>query len=120
MKFRIISCILAVVMIVSLGATVHAVTPSALLIDSGLSFENETACCTVDIYANDMDDSIFAIVKLCDEDGNGVKTWVQSGTGILNFSRTIGVTSGEEYTLRAYVTVNDVSKPSVYITKTCP
>lgn len=120
MKRRIVVCLLALVMLANVALCARAVSPRIITIAPGIEFNGETATCTVNVCANYTTDSIFAIVKLFDENNTCVKTWVQSGSGFLNFSRTIEVTSGVEYTLRAYVTINDESNPAVSVTGTCP
>lgn len=120
LKKRIASFLLALILLVNLAFSAQAVSPRILSISPGLTFRSGVAHCEVNVSADYTTDSIFVIAKLFDEDGNGVKTWVQSGSGYVNLYRTIEVTSGVEYTLKAYVTVNDVSKPTVSVTGTCP
>lgn len=120
MKKRFVSIILILVLIFSYALHGNAVQARIITMTPGITFNGTTATCTLDVCADYSTDEIFAIVKLFDENGDGVKTWVQSGKGYLSFTRTIEVTSGVEYTLKAYVTVNDVSKPTVSVTNTCP
>lgn len=120
LKRRVFAWLLVIFLLADIAFTGAAVTPRAIIVNPGITFNQGIATCTVNVTANYTTDSIFVIVKLFDEDGNGVKTWVQSGSGFVNFSRTIEVTSGTEYTLRAYVTVNDESIPTASVTRTCP
>lgn len=120
MTRRVFSFVLALILLSTTALGVSAATPRIITMSPGIEFNGETATCTLNVTAEYMSDKIFAIVKLFDEDNNCVKTWVQSGTGYLSFTRTAEVTSGVKYTLKAYVTVNDVSKPTVSATGTCP
>lgn len=120
MRKRFLSLFLVLALLANTAIFASAATPRAVTMTPGIEFNGETATCTVDVCADYTTDKIFAIVKLFDEDNNCVKTWVQSGTGYLSFTRTAEVTSGVKYTLKAYVTVNDVSKPTVSATGTCP
>lgn len=117
---RLTSWVLVLIILSSTALNVQATTAQAISIDLGLSFEGETACCDVDVCANNINESIFEIVKLFDEDGTCLKTWVQNGSGIVNFYRTTDVTSCVEYTLTTYVTINDVSRPGVSTMRICP
>lgn len=120
MNRRIISVILVVILVFGFTFSVNAVTPRIITIDPGIRFDGTTAYCTVNVCANNMSDSIFVTAKLFDEDGNAVKTWAQSGSGFVNLSRSIEVISGVEYTLKAYVVVNNESNPTLSVSATCP
>lgn len=120
MRKRLLSLLLVVLLLTNTVLCVSAVTPRAITMTPGIEFSGETAKCSLEVCANTVNDKIFAIVKLFDADNTCVKTWVQSGSGYLSFLRTTEVTSGVTYTLKAYVTVNDVSKPTVSATATCP
>lgn len=117
---RIVSLLLVLVLLANVTLSVQAASPRIITMSPGLTFRSGVAYCEVNVCGEYTTDSIFVIAKLFDEDGNGVKTWVQSGSGYVNLSRSVKVTSGVEYTLKAYVTVNDVSKPTVSVTGTCP
>lgn len=114
---------LALIMILSVPTTAYAavpeeVSPFALKIMPSLSFDGETANCTVTVIGDNMSDSISITMKLW-QSNSCIATWNGSGTGYMQFSRNCNVTSGLEYKLTAAVTVNGIAKPSVAVYGNC-
>lgn len=114
---------LALILILSVPTTAYAavpeeISPFALKIMPSLSFDSETANCTVTVIGDNMSDSISITMKLWQ--GNScIATWRASGTGYMQFSRSIDVTEGLQYKLTADVSINDNAKPTVSVQGTC-
>ena len=114
---------LALILILSVPTTAYAavpdeISPFALKIMPSLSFDSETANCTVTVIGDNMSDSISITMKLWQ--GNScIATWSTSGTGYMQFSRSIDVTEGLQYKLTADVSINDNAKPTVSVQGTC-
>ncbi len=108
-----IAFLLALLMFV-LPITANAATPRSVFIKPGISFDADTAICTVSVTGNTMRDEIDVVVKLW-QGSNCVVTWTTSGTGYVNFSKSITVSNGVEYTLTADVTINGINQPTVSI-----
>lgn len=120
---RKIAFILALIMILSISTTAYAATPDeispfVLRIYPQISFDGETATCTVNVYGDNASDSISITMKLWQ--GNScIATWSTSGTGYMQFSRSKDVTKGLQYKLTADVMINGVVKPTVSVYGTC-
>lgn len=110
-----IAFLLALLMFV-LPITANAATPRSIFIKPGISFDDDTANCTVSVTGNSMKDDIEVVVKLWQ--GNiCIATWKTSGTGYVNFSKSKTVSTGVEYELTADVTINGIKQPTVSITR---
>lgn len=110
-----IAFLLALLMFI-LPVTANAATPRSIFIKPGISFEEDTAICTVSVTGNSMKDNIEVTVKLWQE-SSCIATWTTSGTGYVNFSTTRSVRDGVEYTLTADVTINGVKQPTASISR---
>lgn len=119
---RVIAVILsAIILVMANGATIHAseracntsYTPS-------LSFSGTTATCKLKVIASNMSHPIEATVTL-KHGSTVVKQWTNlTATGIMNFSDTAGVVSGNTYTMQVTLKINGVSHNVADIVKTCP
>jgi len=117
MKKRVLAFL--VVLIMALAIPAYGAQPRALQIYPVLSFSGETATCGVRVVGNNATDEISADVELWS--GNRrLDSWSVSGTYFVNFSDTASVTRGESYTVKVYVTINDVSQPMVSTSGVCP
>lgn len=120
---RKMALFLALILILTVPTTAYAavpeeISPFALKIMPSLSFDGETANCTVTVIGDNMSDSISITMKLWQ--GNScIATWSASGTGYMQFSRNSTVIDGVEYKLTADVVLNGVIKPRVSVTGTC-
>lgn len=113
---RTIAILLAVVLLLS--TTVFAVENRRQPATLSLSFSGETANCRVIASADNMNHEISATVKLYH--GNTcLHTWYVSDYGILDFSETWPVSSGNTYKLTADVTINGTTYPTVSTTGSC-
>ncbi|MCR5500277.1 MAG: hypothetical protein K6F31_07775 [Acetatifactor sp.] len=119
---RLIAIIMsAIILIMANGVTVNAseracntsYTPS-------LSFSGTTATCKLKVIASNMSYPIEASVTL--KHGNTVvKQWTNlTANGIMNFSDTAEVISGNTYTMQVTLKINGVSHNVTDIVKTCP
>lgn len=105
--------LLALLMFV-LPITANAATPRSIYIKPGISFNDDTANCTVSVTGNTMKDDIEVVVKLWQ--GNScIATWKASGTGYVNFSKSKTVNPGVEYKLTADATINGIKQPTASI-----
>lgn len=96
-----------------------AVEARAMTIAPGLSFSGTTAYCDVTVLCDYSTDEIDATMKLWE--GNFcIATWNGSDEGMLVLDETYsGVTKGQEYTVTVDVVINGVSKPRVFVKRTC-
>lgn len=114
---------LALILILSVPTTAYAaipeeISPFALKIMPSLSFDGETANCTVTVIGDNMSDSISITMKLW-RDNICCATWTASGSGYLQVSRTTNVTTGSEYKLTADITINGIVKPTISTYGSC-
>lgn len=110
--------LLLALLIFILPVTAKAATPRNVNISPGLKFDGTSAKCSVLVVGNAEDDKIEIVVKLWEED-SCIATWIQSGTGYVNFSKSQTVSEGVEYTLTADVTINGSKQPTTSITRKC-
>lgn len=114
---------LALVLILSIPTTAYAavpdeISPFVLRIYPQISFDGGTATCTVTIIGDKTTDSISLTLKLWQGE-SCIATWNASGTGYMQFSRSIDVLTGLQYKLTADVTFNGVAKPTVSVQGVC-
>lgn len=110
---------LALILILSVPTTAYAavpdeISPFALRIYPQISFDGNTATCTATVISDKMTDSISLTLKLW-QGSSCIATWSTSGSGYMQFSRSIDVTAGLRYKLTADVTINGTAKPTVSI-----
>lgn len=118
MKRRLCILLTAIMLLSALSPVMaNAAEPRILSIAPSLSFSGTTAYCELTVVGDYSTDEYEATVKLW-EGNTCIKTWTCSGTGYIEFSKTYTVKLNTEYTLTADVTVNDVTKPRVYIRRT--
>lgn len=112
-----IAIILAVFLLIP--TNVFASTQSIFVIPC-LTFNGTTAICEAPVAADSMDDYIYLVARLSDENGP-IITWSDSGYGYIDFYREKEVVSGNTYTLTVSVMVNGKGIGTIPpITKTCP
>lgn len=112
-----ITMALVLILLMCIPLNVYA-SERILAIQPVLTFSGTTANCTVYIDAN-AGDNISATIKLW-YGSTCLKGWNVSGETYINFSDTAPVVSGKTYKLTVDVTVNNVKKPQVSNTQTCP
>lgn len=115
--------LLAFILIISIPTTALAAVPDelspfVLKILPSLTFDDETANCTVTIIGDNMSDTISATLKLW-QGSTCLATWSSSGNGYMQFSRTRTVTAGVQYKMTVDVTINGVAKPTYSIWGKC-
>lgn len=118
MRRRIIALGVVFLLLTSLPIYAMAYSSRTLAIMPGLNFEGTTAKCSLSVSGYSSTDSIEAVIKLWDGN-NCLETWTKSGTGFLMFNDTHRVNRNREYTLTVDVEINDISKPTVSISKRC-
>ena len=79
---------------------------------AGLSFENNSANCSVLIIGNNEDDAISAVTKLW-QGSSCVTTWEDTAEGVLDVSHEATAAKGRSYRLTVDFTVNGSSHPTV-------
>ncbi len=116
MTRRIISCILAVVLILSLGISTFAAV-QAVITSPKLTFSGTTANCSATVTA--AGSYICATLELyCG--GSLVDSWSENGNNRVNPAGTATVVSGNTYTLIVSGTAGGAPFSSTPVTKTCP
>lgn len=108
-----IAFLLALLMLL-LPITANASTSRSIFIKPGISFDGNTANCTVSVTGNTMRDEIDVVVKLW-QGSTCIVTWTTSGNGYVYFSKSRTIRSGVEYTLTADVTINGIAQPTASI-----
>lgn len=113
-----IALFLAIVIILTIPVTAYAAEQRMLSIYPGLSFSGTTAECSVVVTGNYATDDIDVVIKLW-RGSTCLRTWYASGEGYVFWDDTATVTKGTTYKLTADVTINNVTKPTVFISGTC-
>ena len=122
MKKRALCMILALLTVFSLCFTAYAAEPetveprynSTSTVTAKLWFSGSNAMCKLQVIAHQGDASIRAVVRLKDSNGTNVRTWVLSGTGLLNWQDSCAVSRGT-YTMTISVTVDHPDMGTDYI-----
>lgn len=96
--------------------TANATTARIISIDPRLDFDGTDALCYVAIYEPSSD--IKATIKLW-QGSTCIATWKADGVGFVEFSDTVSVSKGKNYTLTVDTTVNGKTKPRESCTGTC-
>lgn len=117
MKKRIVSFLLAAVILTSLGITAAAAESRISQQTPVLTFDGTTANCYVSVTA--LGKPITATLELWH--GNFcVATWSDSAASRLIISEECTVIKGETYTLKVSGTINGVSFTGTPVIGTCP
>ena len=116
MKKRIVSFVLAAVMLSSLIITVVAAEPRATSYKPSLTFNGTTANCSITII--DIGKPISAVLELW-HGSIRVAAWSGSATSRLIISEECTVTKGETYTLKVSGTISGVSFTGTSVTGVC-
>ena len=101
-----------------LATTAYATQERAADVLPSLSFSGTRATCYVSVMGDYDTDEIEVDVELW-QGSTRVASWSDSGDGYVDSVRTVTVTKGKAYTLKAYATINGVDLPMAYITRTC-
>lgn len=111
--------VLVTILFLLIPISTYAATPRIVNIWPSLTFSGTTAKCSLTVTADSTDDEILVIVKLW-QGNTCVASWTDTGEGYLYFNETKKVTSGKSYKMTVDVTINNVSRPTVTDTGTCP
>ena len=114
MKKRFLCLCLILATLLAIGA--YAATPRTLSIEPDITFNGNKALCELIIVGDKGTDEISATMQL--KYGNTVvDSWSDSGYGYLFMEETATVSSGRTYTLVVDVTINDVARPTITISR---
>lgn len=113
-------CILAAVFLLVLTVTAGAVEMRLATPVPKLTFSGTTATCAVNIRSDSNSDKISATVKLWDG-STCLKTWADSDTGILPFSKTHSkdIQAGKTYQMTVDYTIAGKSYPQLSTSAVC-
>ena len=114
---RKVALLMAIVLVISLPLSVSA-APRTLFVDPVLSFNGTTAICEVLVFGDNTSDYIEVTMKLM-YGSSCIASWYDDGYGYVEIAQNATVVKGRTYTLVAEVTVNDVAKTPVSVSKTC-
>lgn len=117
MKKRLLSLILAGLLIIVIPVTAYAATPRATVASPVLEFEGMTAKCKGTI-TSEPNNTLEAEIKLF-KGSACVATWNASGTGFLVFNKSKTVTSKGEYTMTVSISINGVESFTVSDSANC-
>lgn len=115
---RIIAICMTVLILATLPICVQATDARTVTVIPKLSFVGTTANCSAIVIGASANDSLYAVIKLW-YGSTCLKTWTATGTGIIRFDDTLGVTINREYTLTIDTTVNNISNQTVSISGRC-
>ena len=115
MTKRIISWLLAVTLIFSLGISTYAAV-QVVSVTPKLTFNGTTANCSVGITGSGYIDATLELT--CG--GSSVCSWNATGYGYVSFGGPATVVSGNTYTLTVSGTAGGAPFSSPPVTKTCP
>ncbi len=119
---RFIALIISAVILVMVNGVAVNASERACTISyvPTMSFSGTTATCKLKVTANNMSHPIEATIVL-KHGTSEVKRWDNlTANGIMNFSDTAGVVSGNTYTMQVTLKINGVTYPVTDIVKTCP
>ena len=108
---------LLILLAVFMAIPAHAVTPRLVDVLPNISFANNRATCTVEIYADNATDEIEAEMELW-QGTTKIDSWNASGVWYLSMTETASVSSGKTYKLVVNYSINDVAKTPVTIYRT--
>ena len=117
MKKRMIP--IAVLFVLMLSISAHAVELQAIRCTPSLSFDGTAAICSVDCKSGNSTDRLSVTLTLWQE-STWVDSWTSSGTGRVLISEQCIAKSGKDYKLVLSYTVNGQAQSSVSVTGTCP
>lgn len=114
---KAIALILCLLIVLSSTNSVQAAN-RAVVASPSLTFSGGQASCQVQVTAPGQ--TIRVLMQLWY--GNQLlNSWMKSGTSVVSLSGTKGgIISGNSYTLKVILTVNDQNVPCNSVTKTCP
>lgn len=105
-------------MVLTIPVSAQAATPRTPKVLPGITFDGTTATCTVTVFGDNTKDGISLTAKLW-KGSECIAIWTDSGSGYLNFSRTMTVESGYTYKLTADVSINGKSLQTISTTGIC-
>lgn len=108
---------LFVLLLLLLTIPAYAVSPRLVDVMPNISFANNNATCTVEIYADKSSDRISAVMELW-QGNQKISSWSSSSTGYLSITKTTRVTAKKTYKLVVDYSINGVSKTPVTIYRT--
>lgn len=116
MRRRVLAMLLLILLCIPMAA--QAVSTRTIRVVPSITFNENTAICSVTVFADNSDDDISITVKLWQ--GNAcLKTWSKTGSGYLYFSESKTVTEGKTYKMTADVSINGKRLSRVSDSGTC-
>ena len=119
MRRRIISIFTVMLLVCSLLLTAQAVSPRLAGGTPRLSFNGNTAECSVTCKGNNASDTVDATLTLY-QGSTYVDSWSDSGKYRVSLSGEHKVQSGKSYKLVLDYSINGVKQTSVSTSKVCP
>lgn len=113
-RFLLVVTVLAVI----LTTSAYALQGRSADVLPSISFSGTKATCSVSVMGDYATDKIEVDVELW-QGSTLVQSWSDQGTEYVDSVRTVSVTKGKVYTLKAYAAINGTDLPMAYITKTC-
>lgn len=108
---------LVVLLALILAIPAHAASPRLVDVLPDITFANNNATCTVEIYADRSDDRISATMELW-QGTKRIDTWNDSDSGNLFMEKSARVEANKIYKLVVNYSINGVSKNPVTIYRT--
>lgn len=109
----------SMVVLFALILTIPAHAAAARLVDvlPDITFSNNKATCSVEIYADGASDQISATMELW-QGSSKISSWSASDTWYLSMEKTASVEANKTYKLVVNYSINGVSKTPVTIYRT--
>lgn len=108
---------LLVLLAMILAIHAHAASPRLVDILPDVTFANNNATCTVEIYADRSNDRISATMELW-QGNQRIDTWNDSDSGYLFMEETARVEANKTYKLVVNYSINGITKNPVTIYRT--
>lgn len=108
-----------ITLLVSLNVMVptEAAQTRAVMVTPSLSITSNKATCSARVVPDTTSDTVSLTVKLW-KGNQCIKTWKDSGTGVVSFTQTATVTKGYTYKLTVSAVVKGITQPTVTVSKT--
>lgn len=121
MKKRLLTVLIALLLLFALPASTYAKIPEmdsieSITIQPSLSFDGNTAYCGLNATGNSYSDTVYATLKLW-RGSTLLNTWYAYGTYQVIMDKTATVSYGYTYKLTADVIINGVARPTVTVTR---
>lgn len=116
---KIMSMMVSLMLVIAMAVPfAYAAEPRVAGVTPSLSFDRDTAICSVTCRGNNSSDELDVVMTLY-QGSRYIDSWSRSGTGRVILTGECSVDSGLTYTLKIDFSINGQAKPSVSTSNTC-